>query len=390
MKHSDHMKRFLNYKFYILSLFLFWRALIFLAALLSIYFLPRFSNNFLGGGFGNYINHPFFWGWSNFDGEHYLSIAQNGYKSLQQAFFPGYPLLIRFISGLFGNNLISLNWAGIIVSNTLFFLSLFIFYKIVRLDFKTQVARYSLIALLVFPTSFYFAAVYTESLFLFTSLLTYYFFRKEKYFASGAVGIIMTATRVYGVFVLAMILIELLQEKFSLKNFLRKKMYWLGLSVLGIGSYMYYCARFFGDPLAFYSLQTIVGEQHQKGIVLLPQVFYRYLKMFVFSKEPLYFLQTMLLEFFSGVLFTILPIWAFIKKIKLSYIVYILLGFLAPSIQGSFSSVPRYLLVVFPAFIVLGIILSKLPKLPRLVYFILSFLWLMINTGLFFRGYWIA
>ena len=38
------------------------------------------------------------WFWGGFDGVHYLNIAEKGYEyGLTQAFFPAYPLLIRFL-----------------------------------------------------------------------------------------------------------------------------------------------------------------------------------------------------------------------------------------------------------------------------------------------------
>ena len=200
----------------------------------------------------------------------------------------------------------------------------------------------------------------------------------------------MTSTRIYGVFVLLMILVDIFKNKVSLKNIIKEKIYLLGLSVFGILFYMFYSWRNYHDPLAFYNLQTLVGEQHQKGIVLLPQVFYRYIKILLFSKLPIYSLQTTILEIMSVVMFIFLPIYGYIKKVRPSYIVYILLGLLIPAVQGSFSSIPRYIVVIFPAFIIMGMFLNKLQKLPKIILFILSSAWLLINCSLFLRGYWIA
>ena len=47
------------------------------------------------------------WFWGGFDGVHYLNIAEKGYEyGLTQAFFPLYPLLIRWLN-LFGNSLVA-------------------------------------------------------------------------------------------------------------------------------------------------------------------------------------------------------------------------------------------------------------------------------------------
>jgi len=384
------MKKYLENKFSILNLFLFWRVILLAVAFFSVRLLPLFSNNFLAGRIANYVKNPTFWGWANFDGEHYLSIAMYGYKDLQQAFFPLYPFLIKLTVLSTGLGIATHLISALVISNLSFLVSIYFFYKIALLDFSQKEAKYAVLSLLVFPTSFYFGAVYTESLFLLLSLLTYYFYRKEKYLISGIIGILMTLTRVYGVFVLIMIIFDLLQKRVNLKEILIKKIYFVFLGFLGIISYMIYTFVNYSDPLAFYNLQTLVGQQRQKGVVLLPQVFIRYIKIFIFSKMNWFLLQTTFLEVVTGVIFTILPIYSYIKKINWGYIVYILFGFLIPSIQGSFSSIPRYVLVIFPAFFLFGVFLSKLNKNMRFIYFLLSGFWLMLNTALFIRGYWVS
>lgn len=373
---------------FIIKSFLIWRIAITLIAYFAILYIPRFSDNFFGGRLINYETNPLLWGWANFDGEHYLSIAINGYKNLQQAFFPAYPYLVKLLSQ--STDLVSNIWSGLIISNTLFLLSLILLWKIVILDYSSKIAKLTTISLLIFPTSFYFGAVYTESLFLFSSLLTYYLYRKNKYLLAGLVGILMTLTRIYGVFVLFMILVDILKNRTNLKKVIKEKTYLIAISVFGLLGYMWFCSINYGDPIAFYNLQTIVGEQHQKGVVLLPQVLFRYLKIITLSHLPIYNIQTVFLEILTAVLTIFLPLYAYSKKIRLSYIIYFLAGLLIPSMQGSFSSIPRYILVIFPAFIILGIMVDKLPKFAKITYFLLSFLWLMINTALFIRGYWIA
>src|SRR3989344_1173973 len=69
----------------------------------------------------NYNLPEFLTALANFDGAHYLLIAQ-----YQQAFFPLYPLLIRWLSPIFFNNHLL---TALIISNISFLLGLFIFSK---------------------------------------------------------------------------------------------------------------------------------------------------------------------------------------------------------------------------------------------------------------------
>ena len=316
----------------ILTLFFSWRLVLFFVLFLAMRFLPL-QKNFIGGGISNYLSHPYLFAWANFDGEHYLSIATIGYRNLEQAFFPVYPMLMRFLAAPLSLNIANLTSAGFIISNLALIGSLVMLWKLTLLDYSKKIAQLTLILLLVFPTSFYLGAVYNESLYLFLSLAAFYAARRNKWLLAGILGAVSSATRIFGVLLLPALFLEAWQNKVPLK-----KCFWIILIPFGLLIYMFYQWKYYGDPLAFYNLQLLVGEQHQRGIILLPQVFFRYAKMLltVSPGNPIY--QTIVLEAFTGIAFTLLPIYAFFKKMRFSYIFYSLVGFLAPTIQGSFSS----------------------------------------------------
>src|SRR5258708_1463259 len=266
---------------FIFSSFIIWRIAIFVFALLSIKFLPVFSHNYFGGGYSNYTVNPLFWGHLNFDGEHYLAIAQNGYQPLEYFFFPLFTIAIRFFS--LAKDQITLVWTGLIISNLLFLFALIGIYKLVEIDYKENVAKLTLILMLFFPTSFYFATYYTESLFLILVVWAFYMARR-------------------GNFLLASI--------------------------------------------------------------LLPQVIYRYVFKILPHVTYYYFpnVFTTYLEFIIGILFLVLIIYGF-WKLRISYSIYALLVYLVPTLAGSFSSMPRYVLVVFPVFILVALLDRKSTRL---------------------------
>ncbi|MDO8638539.1 MAG: mannosyltransferase family protein [Candidatus Daviesbacteria bacterium] len=367
----------------ILLLFLGWKLLLLLAFFLSFQF-PLAGKNFLGGGLQNYLNQSWLFAWANFDGEHYLSIAQFGYRNLEQAFFPVYPSLMHFFTNPFGVNITSLTISGLLISNISFVLSLILLAKLLEIDYKKNIVYLTVILLLIYPTAFYFGALYSESIFLLFSLAAFYSARQKKWQLATIFGILASATRVFGFLLLPAIFFEAWQQKEKIKNY-----FWIIFIPLGLFAYMYYLYLTTGDPIAFYSLQKNVGEQHQSGVTLLPQVYFRYLKILfsVDPSNPIY--PTMILEFFTGILFFILPIYGYFKKVRWSYLFYGLVGFLLPTIQGSFSSVPRYVVVFFPAFLVLAIFLESRKNIKYL-WLAISVLWLILETSLFLRGYWIA
>ena len=374
----------------IILLFLCWKMILILISFMAIKFIPlSYQDRFLGGGPINYHLSPQLFSWANFDGEHYLSIAIFGYKGLEQAFFPVYPMLISFFAKPLSEDLLSslINSTiiGLIISNAVFLLALIILYELIRKDFSKKIALLTISLLLIFPTSFYFGALYNEALFLLLSVNSFISARNGKWMQAGIWGAFASGTRIFGILLFPALLIEayIQGEKLS-------KALWTLLIPLGLGIYMLYQYLTVGDALAFYHLQKLVGEQHQSGLTLLPQVYFRYVKMILTVDKGSFIYQTIWLEFLIGIMFFALPIYGYFKKIRLSYLFYAMAGFLLPSIQGSFSSVPRYVLILFPSFIILALWLDRLPKILRIFFFLLIIPLLIIETSLFLRGYWVS
>src|SRR3989344_378045 len=151
--------------------------------------------------------------WANFDGLHYLSIAINGY-TFDGRFFPLYPFLIKLFSLPF-NFPEAFIYSGFLISNLFFLLSLILFYKLVKMNFSEKVAKESLIWMLIFPTSFFFVSVYSESLFLFLTLLSFYFAQKSKWVFASIAGFFLGITRLTGMFILPSLIYEFLKKEKS-------------------------------------------------------------------------------------------------------------------------------------------------------------------------------
>lgn len=360
--------------FFILASFVLWR--IFLS--LVVYFAPfifSLQTNFLGGGLQNYLQNPQLWLWANFDGEHYLAIAGEGYRPLTYFFFPVYPLLIKYLGlGQIG---------ALFISHISFVLGLFGFYKLIKIDYSTKIAKLAIILLLVFPTSFYFAASYTESLFFCLTIWSFYFFRTNKYLLAGIFGMVSSATRLIGVILLPSFFMKF-KKKLTV-SFLK-----LGTIPLGILGYMYYLYRVTGDPLNFFNTVSIFGDQRSSKLIMLPQVFYRYIVKIIPNLNFSYFPGTFttLLEFICGCLLLWAIIYSF-RKISYDYWVYMSLGYLIPTLAGSFSSMPRYVLVLFPFYIMVSKILVN-KKVLKFLILSISAVCLAISLGLFSRGYWLS
>ncbi|MEK7112995.1 MAG: hypothetical protein AAB875_06815 [Patescibacteria group bacterium] len=372
---------------FILTAFLSWRVLLLFFVTLGALIFPL-QQNFLGGGIENYLKNPYFWAWSNFDGEHYASIAQHGYGNGEQAFFPLYPILMKLLAGPWKGSLTALNFSGLLISNVSFLLALLGLYKLVRLDFSDKISKSTIFFLLLFPTSFYFGAVYTESPFLAIAVWTFYFARKAKWFYALILGGLASGARFIGIVLLPALIIEWWKGGKKNKNIF---VFAPILAMAGLIFYMIYLNGSVGDPLAFIKTLPGFGEQRSATPIILPRVFYRYffkiLPSLTWSYFPVVF--TTLLELSVSILFVILALLAFFK-LRLSYAVYLSLGYLLPTLSGSFSSLPRYVIVLFPAFILLALWLNKRQKIVKHVVFLILFVLLSVACALFVRGFWVS
>jgi hypothetical protein len=340
---------------------------------------------------------------ANFDGLHYISIAHNGYAQYEQAFFPLYPMLIKFLSPLFSNNQLL---TGLIISNISFLIGLIIFYKYLFLiRATTRVAPTVIFLLLAFPTSFFFGAVYTEGLFFLLLISTLYFLKKERYFLVMVFAFLASLTRLVGVFLIIPIIFHLIeQERATTRvapttNFNKfQRISILFAPILGLASYCFYLWRTTGDPLFFLTSQPIFGANRSTHLILLPQVYYRYFKIFITAAHDSRFYVS-LVEFtvFSFVL--LILILDLIKlacasknlKIKnwerISLSIFSFVNLILPTLTGTFSSIPRYALFSVSFFIFLAEIKNNIVKFSIAIIFLILHILLL---GYFTQGYFIS
>jgi Gpi18-like mannosyltransferase len=372
---------------FILGGFFLWQFVLVLIAVASPFYL-KFSGFCIYQEPEKIINPVFLWNRANFDGDHYLKIARNGYGLYQQAFFPLYPKLIR-LAGQFlgGRDLIG----ALLISNLSFLLGMFVFYKLVQFDYDNAIAKKAVVFLLLFPTSFFFGMVYTEGLFFLLIVSCFYCLRRNRWLLAGILGALASYTRLVGVFLFpAMILEWYLQKKDK-----DSKHNLLGLfsSILSLGGtifYMLYLKSAYRDPLMFFHVQNYFGAQRSSGkVILLYQVFWRYFKMLwtiVTTKWNLSYFAT-LLEFLTALGFIYLLWFGYKRKVRPPYLLFAGLSFFTPTLTGTFSSLPRYVLIIFPTFIMLGLIENEV--LQRIIGYLFIFFFL-ISLSLFLRGYWVG
>lgn len=363
------------------GLFVIWRLILFAVAFISPFIIPTFGDRF--PYHEKLINSKlphFIWSFGNFDGVHYLGIADERYTNdFTQAFFPLYPILTRFSSELiFGNvRFTNLIISAILISNVAFLFAIFIFYKLVKGKYNEKTALWSCLFLLFFPTSYYFGAIYTEGFFFLMIIGSFYLLSKNKVILSSIVGSFASATRLAGLFLAP-------AQAIGRKSINRL----IPILIIPVGFllYVYYLKLKFNNPLYFLSSQTVFGQERSTNqIVLLPQVIWRYCKILA-TTNGLTFANAAF-ELLSTIFALFILFVAYKKKFKGEWLVFSFLAVLVPTLTGTLASMPRYILVAFPIYIVLAQIKSTQFKVIILIIFTLL---LFATTTLFTQGYWVA
>lgn len=328
---------------------------------------------------------PWLWAWGGFDGVHYITIAESGYiADNTQAFFPIYPYLVSKMSLIFGGNALL---AGLAVSNVSLLIAVALFWRLLRLDMNSSRAYQTVVLLLVFPTSYYLGAVYSEATFLGLLFGAFLAARRRKWVIAGVLGAVASATRPVGIFLFPALVVEWWQQRAtSAQN--RVAVGSILLIPLGLLLYMWYLNANFDDPLKFLHAQPAFGASRSDKIILLYQVIWRYLRMLT-TVQPWSLLYYRVVQEVSWSMLFLGIILAGFRKSRLSYNIFAIFAFFTPTLTGTFSSMPRYVLVLFPAFIVAANWLGHHRKL-RQAWYLVSIGLLIINLSLFLTGRWVA
>ena len=189
--------------------------------------------------------------WERFDGLWFLRIATDGYVDGDgsAAFFPLYPLLIRFLSPLLGGHPLA---AAYLVSHLAAFGSMALLYFLTASEWGDRVARRTVLYLAVFPTSFFLLAPYSESLYLLLVLACLWGARRNRWAVAGLAGAAAAATRNVGVLLVLPLSVEAVHQWLEDRSGLRlvRSLAWSALVVAGAGAYLLYWQGLAGDWLA--------------------------------------------------------------------------------------------------------------------------------------------
>lgn len=384
----------------ILMYFISWKILVLIGAYLATFLAPISYNFTTASSFG--LKLPYYlWIWANFDGGHYLRIANEGYRHLLYPFFPLYPLSIHILDEILKALSIHLPLlaSGFLVSNIAFFLALLVMIRMLILDREKNLIPLILLIVITYPTSFFYGALYNDSLFFLLASLTIFFARNRNFLAAGILGGLATLTRLNGLALIFLIAFEYmgfnwnfknitseLKSKISVKEILRTKIYLIALIPAAFVGYLFYINQISGD---WQNLFTTMRIWNQSEPTIPIQVAYRYLKIFLSVPPQTLVFWVAVFEALSVAFYVAMLVFSF-KKMRFSYWIFFAVSILIPSLTGTFSGMPRYGLHLYPFFLSIALFLERKSLDFKLRYFIISLALFLFAITLFTRGYFVS
>jgi Mannosyltransferase (PIG-V) len=313
--------------------------------------------------------------WQRYDTKWYLQIARSGYSAEDgsMAFLPVYPILIRLLGNVLGDDLL----AALLISNVALFFGLVFLFDLTSAAFDQASAKRTLAYYVIFPTSFFLFAAYTEALFFLWVVLAFYSAYRKHWILAGVLGALATLTRMQGVILFIPLLLIFIRQVRKQRLSL-----WHGLSLVLI-------------PCAFLAYQLFTAgnyaaslESHWLARTSTPwENFTLAFRSFLDSTGSLLTLFNLVVAI--GFLGMCIPI---LKRLPLEYFLYTALVLVVPLFRINegepLVSYGRYVLAAFPVFMILGN-WGKMVRINRLVIY-LGFPLALTFCALFLMWSWVG
>jgi hypothetical protein len=331
--------------------------------------------------------------WLQKDAVWYLAIAQRGYEYSPVAqsranFFPLYPLLIHIFAPMFAifpvSNPAAL--AGMAIAWLAFAGACVALYQLALGRFGRRVARCSVMLLALFPFSFYYGAVYTESIYLLLAAWAFVAIERRQWWLAGTLAGLASAARPPGLLIGACVALAYALDWLRMRHPLRPDFLALGLTPLGTAAYMLYCWARWGDPLAYIKTSRAGwhgGQMQLGGLRFIAHVLAHPIRWL--TPPDLTSAITLLWIILALVFLAALPwVWRVFGPV---YTFFALVSILVPILDfPTTNSLGRYLSVVFPVFMVVAYLLRGHPRVAGWLA-VVSGMLLIVFASCFIAGY---
>jgi len=327
---------------------------------------------------------------NRWDSTHFLEIARNGYPSgvesdLLFAFAPVYPWMVSIVWQALGN----LYLAGVVVSNTFYFLSIVAIYKVARIYMEYQESCLIALVFGIFPIYLaYGTLAYSEAPFLFFAITSWYFFKKEQYFPCAIFTTLSILTRyisgllflVYGMIIVSNLIKKSKEEKSILKAF-DIRLLWFIIPVVSVVTFFFYLQSLTGSFFAAFDAHGWFGDSLATPYHQFRWFFEGYFTQNNPGVEPI---LLMLLRYMFTIPFFVLTLFLLKDDVELG-IYGVLFMWITLSMEGiSGIASPRIMLSSWVTFLALKGRISSAIYIVMSVMFFFVGIWVMYQFQLTF------
>lgn len=319
---------------------------------------------------------------ARWDAGWYLGVANEGYHwspnrpNEQQniAFFPAFPLAVRYVSIIFGRQPL---WTGVVLALAFFFWALVYFLRLARdhLGDDDQAAT-AVVLLASYPFALFFSAPYSEALFLLALVGAVFHFRRHELWAAAGWGLVAGLTRPNGAFlsiVLGLMVLETASRAWRAGTPLQWSQQLDRLAAAaapGIGMLFFSTFILFltGSPFQWTAQNAAWGRTYRSlDTVVTDRVGY-------IMDNGLYdYASSQALDMFylASVLFILSAVWPVYRRFGLPYAALLLVNLIPPMLAGGLLSIGRVTSTLFPAFLWLAAVVPARHRTAWVVVFAL-------------------
>lgn len=297
---------------------------------------------------------------ARWDSGWYVPLAEGGYQrpprrigeQTNHAFFPLYPGLMRLLARTTG---LETSLAGNLISALSLLGALVLLAEWVRRRWGDARVTATLAVLLLFPTSFFFATVYTEALVLFLSLAAVLAAESDRPLVSFGFGLLAGLTRISGLVLapyLFFVALRGTRARGRSGSSVVLRSAFAGISpAFGFGLFCLYFQRRFGDALLFVNAQHN-WSQEKKTIWQGPGLIWKTITSDLTTghawQDPGRTFEGLYLVLFAVLAFLLARERRFPEVLYVALVTGIVLS------SGTLESSGRYVLPAFPGFAVLA------------------------------------
>ena len=320
--------------------------------------------------FGDWLNALLIQPWNHQDAVWYEQIARSGYSVVdgRAAFHPLLPLLMRIVGAPLGHNYML---AGLIVNDVACVSALAVMLRFITLDYDSTTAFHASTWLMYSPVGFIMLIPYTEAMTLAFILLAWWYARHNRWLAAGLWGCMATLTKHSAIVLVVGLVCEYL--------FIQRRKLWsrrtiqvmLCLSLIPLGYLVFALYRQLIAPFEFKSISDVVY-----AMVISPQLTKRWGNSFGMPFQWVAEIIDFIVAgetygwFWLNLALTIILIGLTVRSVRHSRLpvtIYsIVTMFLIMTIillGDPIMSTPRRFVLIFAAFVQIGIWSSRSPRL---------------------------